>query len=122
MKKSLIAGALLAVFATMTGCATMFSGKDQEVSFNSKPQGAEVLVGTKTCTTPCKMQIPKNKIYREIVVSKNGYQKEKINVVASLDPFVYLNLLNMGFGSIVDYVAGSYAKYDPEYLIQLDKK
>lgn len=107
---------------SLTGCASMFSGKTQEVTFNSKPQGAEILVGTKTCTAPCKMQLTKDKMYLEVSATKAGYQKEKINVVASLDPWFYGNIFNYGVGCIVDYVNGSYVKYDPEYLVQLEKK
>jgi len=119
-----LAGSICALILVLscTGCATMFSGKTQEVSFKSKPQGAEVMVGAQTCVTPCKMQIPKDKVYREIVVMKNGYQKDKVNVVASVDPWVYGNILNFGVGAIVDFISGSYAKYDPEYLVQLEKK
>lgn len=122
MKKLVSGMCILALVLSCTGCATMLSGKTQEVSFNSKPQGAEVMVGSQTCVTPCKMQIPKDKVYREIVVTKNGYQKDKMNVVASVDPWVYGNILNFGVGAIVDFISGSYAKYDPEYLVQLERK
>lgn len=122
MKKLIgLAGALLSI-SLLSGCATMFSGKTQEVSFNSRPAGAEVMVGSQTCITPCKLQLSKDKAYREITATKSGYQKEKMNVIASLDPWVFGNILNFGIGSIVDFVAGTYAKYEPEYLVQLEKK
>ena len=122
MKKSIgLAGALLSI-SLLGGCASMFSGKTQEVSFNSRPEGAEVMVGTQSCITPCKLQLSKDKVYREVTATKSGYQKEKMNVVASLDPWIYANIFNYGIGAIIDYVSGSYAKYDPEYLVQLEKK
>lgn len=111
---------LSAVF--LSGCASMFSGKTQEVKFTSRPQGAEILVGTQTCTTPCTLQLKKDKMFLEISATKPGFQKEKMNVIGSFDPYGYLNVFTWGIGFVVDYVGGSYVKYEPEYLVQLEKK
>ena len=31
-------------------------------------------------------------------------------------------MLNMGFGYMVDYVSGTYLRYEPEYYVPLTKK
>lgn len=122
MKMIKIAVPSIMIMGLLSGCSTMFNGKTQDVQFTSKPAGAEVTVGNQTCTTPCKLQLTKDKVYREIVVTKGGYQKEKMNIVATMEPWVYGNMLNFGIGGIVDLVMGSYAKYEPEYLVQLERK
>lgn len=51
--------ATLLVAFLSTGCAAIFDGTNDEVTFNSIPPGARVSVGDQTGTTPCTLDISK---------------------------------------------------------------
>ena len=124
MKKKIAYGAvLLATAVFISGCATMFTEKTQNISFKSKPVGAEVVVGSKTCTTPCNIELDKRKWNAQALVSKPGYDPQTLFLVPSIEPWVFANVLNFGFGGVVDVVTGAYKKYqDDEYYVPLTKR
>ena len=112
---------ILVVVMSCTGCATMFTDKTQNIAFKTKPAGAEVAVGTQTCTTPCTMTIDKGKWNVQAIVSKDGYSSQSIVMVPKVEPWTFANIANMDFGLFVDLVTGTYIKYEPEYYAPLAK-
>lgn len=103
--------ALLAI-VLMTGCATIFSGTSENVTFSSEPSGARVYVdGIDRGQTP--LTVPVGKTSSPIVTfRKDGYRDASTALNKKLDIMFILNIFN-GFGFIVDLVTGAYNTIDP---------
>ena len=85
MKKTPVANVIMAalVLLATNGCS-LFAPKSEDVSINSEPQGAQVLVNnTHRGTTPCSVSLP-CKGDATIVVRKDGYKSEVYHVGYSL--------------------------------------
>lgn len=111
----------IAVFC-LTGCATMFTDKTQQIYFKTKPEGAEVALGTKTCITPCSMQVEKGKWTLHVIATKPGYDSQSTALGPALEPWIFANAFNFGIGVIIDIATGTYLKYETEYYIPMTKK
>lgn len=123
MGKLVVYGAvLLAAVAFLSGCATMFTDKTQKISFKTKPDKAEVAVGTKTCITPCTLEIDKGKWNLHVMVTKDGYAPQSTVLIPKVEPIAFANFFNLGIGFIVDMATGTLVKYEPEYYIPLARK
>src|SRR2546425_3987331 len=96
---------LVLVVLWVTSCATMLSGTSQQIRISSDPPGATALVDGQTVTTPGSITLKKG-LTPVITVRKDGYRDEKVELgilKQRLEPTVWLNLLNLGFGVMVDY-------------------
>lgn len=119
--KVLMMGMLFTIIGMLSGCATMFTEKTQKISFKTKPVGAEVAVGTKTCITPCTLTIDKGKWNVQAIVTKDGYGSQNIVMVPLIEPWAWANVANMSIGFIVDYATGALIRYENEYYTPLAK-
>ncbi len=64
MKSRPFVGALVCMLCfSLSGCATIFTGVNQKVSFLSDPTGATLKINGKEYTTPCKVKLPRNKFH-----------------------------------------------------------
>lgn len=106
----------------LSGCATMMSGGKQEIKFSSTPAGAEVSVDGKTCKTPCALKVKTQSFMKYAWISYPGYEKQQIILTPHLNGWVYANILNGGFGFLVDYISGAIYRYDKEFHVPLDRK
>ena len=105
----------------MQGCATIVSGKTQEVSFTSVPDGATVSVqGRALGKTPVTVQLDK-KSEQTIVFEKDGYKTLTLPFTTQLDPWFWGNIVLGGFfGSTTDGISGAVYQYSPsQYNITL---
>lgn len=59
-----------------TGCAAIFDGTSDEVTFNSTPPGATVSVGEQTGTAPCTLKISKK--IAKATFSLDGYGEREV--------------------------------------------
>jgi len=113
-----VALVFIAVVA-VSGCATIFHGSSQPVSFDSEPRGARVRVGPFTGTTPFSIVMPKGKDY-PIEFSKGGYHRTTTAMQKSFDGIGAINILFWP-GFIVDLATGAMFKYDPDrYSVMLE--
>lgn len=107
---------LLVIF--ITGCASIFSGTKQEVTFTSTPDGALVTIqGKPMGRTPLTILTAKEK-KRTAVIEKEGYRSATIDLTNEVDPLFYVNILGfpvgMIFSSITDAASGAIYKYAPD--------
>lgn len=119
--KLLMMGMMITMTGILSGCATMFTDKTQDISFKTKPAGAEVAVGTKTCITPCTLTIDKGNWNVQAIITKDGYSAQNLIMMPKIELWTLANFANMGFGFIVDAVTGTYIKYDKEFYAPLAK-
>ncbi len=108
---------LLVAMSLMAGCATILSGKTQNISINSNVDGADItLDGTLIGKTPFAGVInkPKGTAGSSITVSKAGYTSKTIMYGAEIEPTFWINILTGGpFGSTTDMATNSMYKYAP---------
>lgn len=113
---------LLALFLITTGCASMFSGTEQDMSFKSEPEGATVYVdGLEKGKTPLQVKLRKDE-FKNVTFKKTGYHDEVITLHAKFDPLGLLNLLT-STGFTIDALTGAMFEYAPgQYLVKLKKQ
>jgi len=114
----------LAIIITVSGCATMFSGDTQQLTFDSDPSGAEVYVGgNRIGNTPLTAEIKKgNKL---VQFQKEGYSESTQELA---DKFDLNSLWATPFGAFgmsttaTDANNGNLYEYEPKkYFVSLKK-
>lgn len=106
---------------SMAGCATIINGKTQQVSFNSEPQGAEVIVdGTSVGVTPVTASIQRGG-QKMVSVKKDGYQTAEATLTSSTSGAFWGNIIIGGLpGSTTDGATGSMYEFTPgEVMVTL---
>lgn len=117
--QKIILAAVLSLFAT--GCASIFKGTSQTLTFSSEPSGAEVIVdGMSQGKTPASVKLKKNK-YQSVTVKKKGYNTVIRPIDKSYDGVALLNIF-WDF-STTDFITGAAYEYEPtSYHFTLEKE
>ncbi|SCY08623.1 PEGA domain-containing protein [Thiohalorhabdus denitrificans] len=108
----------------LTGCASIVSGRNEQVSFESEPEGAKVEVDGRTLgRTPLTANLEKDS-GQIIKVSKEGYETETMELDTSVNPWFFGNVILGGLpGSTTDAATGSIYEYKQNhYLVTLNEK
>jgi hypothetical protein len=113
----------------VSGCATIFSGRDEAITFKSVPEGASVNVTDRygqhvnTATTPSTLQLKRGAGYfkpqnYEVTVNMPGYQSTTVHVTSSLNGWYWGNILLGGLIGmvIVDPITGSMYALNPKEM------
>lgn len=112
----------------LTGCATIFKGGLQNISFNSDPKGATVLVnGIDRGKTPLQLQLKPNTTYN-FTFKKEGCEDKNYvlnNHIEAL--WIILDIVPGGLLGpipiIIDAATGNWYKLDESYInLPLEKK
>jgi uncharacterized protein YceK len=98
--------------ALLSGCASIFSGSTQTVSFRTDPEGATVEGADQTCVTPCSLTLPRGG-NSSVTVTKTGYLTQKITPVREFNSVSLWNILFLP-GFIVDLATGAIHKMSPD--------
>lgn len=105
-----------------TGCATIFTGTKDNITFNTKPQGATVYInGVEQCTTPCTKRVTRTINDRDVKFKLDGYETR---VITLSKEFNVVSVINLGdlLGWAIDVATGAVMKYDQKvYDITLSK-
>jgi len=123
IKKFLAVLAVLAVLVMTTSFASVIKGTEQEITFESNVDGAEVYIdGECFGKTPFIVNLKKNK-YSTIMVKKDGYATQTLPLTKSFDEVALLNIFGGVFSSTTDLVTGAAFEYEPNKLyINLSKE
>jgi hypothetical protein len=105
------------------GCASIVSGSAQEMTFESEPEGATVMLdGNVLGKTPLTTTV-KKKSRRVVSFVKDGYQSQTMQLTTSLDGWFWGNFIFSYFGpfsSTTDGVSGAVHEYVPgRYYVTL---
>ncbi|MFO0416527.1 MAG: hypothetical protein ACK5Y6_04495 [Pseudomonadota bacterium] len=113
--------ALVALIAgSLSGCATLLSGIDQEIAVTTNPPGAAcelIRSGEKIAsvpTTPATTLVRKTKDDIKLVCKKDGYVSTEATLVSGSDSRTYANMLFGGWGLVLwglDSMTGSDNSY-----------
>jgi hypothetical protein len=97
------------------GCALLFQGTSQNVSFDSVPGAAEVWVnGAKVGVTPCRIALKRNQEYT-IEFKKQGYETKSYRITNSIGAgWVILDLLGGLIPVVIDAATGAWYSLDQD--------
>lgn len=112
---------IVLISAFISGCASIVSGTDQTLTFNSEPDGATVTVaGRVVGKTPLSVQIDKDK-NQSLSFEKEGYKTHTTQLSTSLDGWFWGNILLGGLlGSTTDAASGAMNEFAPDqYFVTL---
>ena len=107
----------LTLVVMVTGCATMFSEKTQNLTVSSNPVGAQCTVQrnsvmiAKIDSTPGSFSINRNMNEIEAKCEKSGYSTVKVYRSTGFNTTSLWNILN-GFGFIIDLATGALFEYE----------
>ena len=121
MERSILITFLAILVTLLNGCASIVSGTDQKVSFDSEPAGATVSVaGKKLGTTPITTAIDKDKNL-SLTFDKEGYKRHTTQLSTNLNSWFWGNIVVGGFlGSTTDSASGAMYQYSPDqYFVTL---
>jgi len=104
---------VLVLCVYLTGCATLFKGTTEEVSFNSDPQKAEVWVnGTNMGTTPLALKLGSKKTY-QIEFKKDGFKSKAYNITNHIGAgWIILDVFSGLVGVVIDAATGAWYSLD----------
>lgn len=120
---------LIPLLATVSGCATLFSGTTQGVKITSEPAGAKVYQGGELLgTTPFEHKFKKD-TFRETILTfkKDGYENKTLHLTKNLNSTA---LFNIGFITTtsgvtswgIDALSGALLEYsENSYVVELRK-
>ena len=120
-KAAPVAAVLLIAAGFSTGCATIASGTNQNVSFDSEPEGATVRVAGKVIgQTPVSARLDK-KNDQTVSFEMEGYRTVSKSLATKTDPWFFGNIIIGGlFGSTTDFASGAIYEYSPDqYFVTL---
>lgn len=111
---------LLSIFAiSFTGCASIIDGTKQNVTFNSDPSAAEVIIGGVTRgNTPLSITLKRKTMGGGEVfalLKKEGYQDQQVQLSTKLNGWFWGNIITGGLiGSTTDGISGAAFEYSPD--------
>ena len=114
----------IVVSASLSGCATIFNGTEQEVQFDSEPSKADILIGgVRRGTTPATLTLTKPGLTdRQITFVKEGHEEKTITLQKKFATASILNVIGptfVGFG--IDALSGALFNYYPtEYTVEME--
>jgi uncharacterized protein YceK len=117
MKKGLLVLLVIVWVFSFSGCATIFTGDSEKVSFVSDPAGAEVYVdGTLRGKTPVTIDLDKSRMYA-VEVRKEGYESQFATIKSKVGlGWVALDVFSGLAPLIVDAATGSWKYLSPNEL------
>ena len=123
MKKVVLMMVVFTAFI-FTSCATILSGTSDEITFNSDPGGASIMLdGLKLGKTPATVSIKRPGFgNKEITLKLDGYEDRTFMLQKGFNTMAICNLASWP-GWIIDVVTGTIMKYSKtNYNVDLDPK
>jgi len=117
-KKMKLISVFVFVCLLFTGCASIISGVNQDITFNSNPEGAKVYLNGKIVgVTPFTFSAKKNK-YDTMRIEKEGYVTINRDLNKTFDGVALINIF--WDLSTTDAITGAIFKYEENsYFIEM---
>ena len=123
MKKVVLMMVVFTVFI-FTSCATILTGTSDDITFNSDPSGAAIMLdGLKVGKTPATVTIKRPGFgNKEITLKLAGYEDRTFMLHKEFNTMAICNLASWP-GWVIDIITGTIMKYSKtNYSIDLDPK
>ena len=114
--------AVVALFL-LSGCGTVFSGTQQNVTVNTNVPEAKVYVnGMPMCSTPCAIDLNRRNTNVTLILKKDGYEDTVFVLKSQWNPITIINLSSV-YSWTTDFVSGGVWRYSPDSVyVEMDKK
>lgn len=111
------------VLFLLSGCGTVFSGTQQNVTVNTNAPEAKVYVnGMPMCSTPCAVDLKRTSGNVIIILKKEGYQNTIVPLTSQFNPVSIINLSSI-YSWTTDFLSGGVWRYSPDAVyVEMDKK
>ena len=111
------------VLSLLSGCGTVFSGTQQNITVGSNVSGAKVYVnGMPMCSTPCAVDLKRSQSNVFIMLKKEGYQDITVPLVSQFNTISFINLSGI-YSWTTDFLSGGVWKYSPDAVyVEMDKE
>ena len=113
----------IAIAVVGSGCASIFDGTRDLVTFTSKPTGAKVISGDTQGETPCNLQVKKTT--KAATFSQPGFPDKTIDFKKGfLFGYVLLDILFTPYavtGIVIDAAAGAFPSLPPQMHCEFEK-
>jgi len=119
--KNVLALLLAVTVILSTGCASVVSGTDQKLTFNSEPEEATVTVSGRVLgKTPLTVPVDRGS-NQSITFEKEGYKTYTAQLSTTTNPWFFGNIVLGGLvGSTTDGVSGAIHEFSPDqYFVTL---
>jgi hypothetical protein len=116
MRKAIILVTSFCFLLSVTGCATIITGRTQKIPVMTNPSGAVVTIGGQKQLSPATFILDKQQEY-VVRIEKEGYEPMEIPLRKTLNGWVFGNVVFGIFGGIIGVVIdvgnGSTMKFVP---------
>ena len=105
----------------LTGCATIFAGTSDTITFDSEPAGAMVVIdGVDRGRTPLTTTVTRDVNSRDITYRLEGYETRTFELGQEFEMIAILDLFCFPLCPVVDLLTGAVMEYDPSsYRLEL---
>lgn len=116
MLKKMLYGFVAVCFSLASvSCASIVSGRSQQIPVVTNPSGAIVTVGTMTQTSPATFLLDRRQGVYVVKVEKEGYQPIEVVLRKGVNGWVFGNIVFGGLiGLVIDIASGSASKFTPD--------
>lgn len=117
-------GLVLALTLALGGCATMFSGTSDMITFESEPSGAVVVIdGVDRGRTPFTTSVGRDIGGADVMYRLEGYETRSFELGQEFNTTAIWGIFCFPLCPIVDVLTGAIMEYDPvSYSQQLDRR
>lgn len=107
---------------TLTACATVVGGREQEIAIQTAPEGASCLVSSVEASwsverTPAMVTVPRSLQPLTVTCTLEGYQPATTMLESKTRTLSYANILMLGVPAMVDAQTGAGYEYEPSAVM-----
>jgi len=123
MKKKICIILVISFFLLISGCASLFKGISNRVSFNSDPKGAKVYVNGKYMGDTLIALKLRSKHNHNIEFRKEGYKTKEFIITNHIGAgWIILDVIGGGIPVIIDALTGAWYELDQKNVNFILKK
>jgi len=113
-KRIIVSLSLFCFVISVIGCATIVSGRSQQLPIISYPSGATAIIGNMRQETPATFVLDRRQGIYQVTVEKDGYEPVTVVLRKGINGWVFGNIIFGGIiGLIIDISSGSASKFTP---------
>lgn len=107
---------------TLTACATVVGGREQEIVIQTAPEGASCLISSVEASwsvgrTPATVTVPRSLQPLTVTCTLEGYQPATTMLEARTRTLSYANILMLGVPALLDAQTGAGYEYEPSAVM-----
>lgn len=117
---------IVMVSLLIAGCATMFSGTTDTITFTSNVDPVRVHIGGRNVgSTPLTIEVDRQTSKGPLVrFEKDGYESQEFYLEQKIDAVAYLDIFSIATSGVIDALSGAIMEFSPKqyHVEMLDSK